>query len=241
LTTSRLLPRIGLPMTTPDTSSDPAIGGPVGHRCARATILRQLKRDGSATVAELASGLASSLNTARHHLRELEADGSVSHERTLHGVGAPVFSYRLSPQGHSLFPDRYAGTVTHLLDHLTESQGRVASVAVLEAHFGRLGARLAEATRAVPPVERGEMIARLLEAEGFMASWEPSADGGTLTEHNCPHRVVAERFPELCLAEEAFLAQAFGGSVERRSRIAEGCGCCRYRITLPTTLPEDAA
>lgn len=213
-----------------------------GHRGARGAILRHLKREGAATATALAAALECSLNAVRHHLRELELEGSVVHDRTVQGVGAPIFSYRLSQQGHTLFPDRYAGTVEHLLDHLVDSQGRSASLAVLQDFFSRLGHRLATMVAGVPGPERGAAIARLLDEEGFMASWEPSAEGGgTLTEYNCPHRIVAERFPEICVAEEAFLAQAFGGQVERRSRIAAGCGSCCYRITSAEPASERAS
>jgi predicted ArsR family transcriptional regulator len=74
-----------------------------------------------------------------------------------------------------------------------------------------------------------------------MATWEPTPDGGRLVEHNCPHRLIAERFPEVCAAEEAFLAQAFGGTVERQSHIAAGCGSCSYQVTLNSSGTGGAA
>ena len=73
-----------------------------------------------------------------------------------------------------------------------------------------------------------------------MATWAAVENGGLLTESNCPHRVIAERFPELCEAEEAFLAKVFGASIERRSRIAGGCGTCTYHVAFGDTEGEDA-
>ena len=204
---------------------------PIGHRGTRAAVLLELKRTGVATAASLAASLGCAVNTVRHHLKELEADDLVTHDRAHHGVGAPQHAYRLSAGGHALFPDRYAETLAQLLDHLTESEGRDASVAWLRAHYGALGERIRADVEMLAPHARGEQIARALDGEGFMATWQPSADGGTLTEHNCPHRLVAERFPEVCADEEAFLARAFGATVERQSRIASGCGCCSYHIT----------
>ena len=44
-------------------------------------------------------------------------------------------------------------------------------------------------------------------------------------------RAVAERFPEVCAAEETFLAEFLGAVVERRKHIASGASCCEYCVT----------
>jgi len=215
--------------------------GPIGHRGTRASVLLQLKRDGVATAAEIAAALDCSLNTVRHHLKELEGSGLVTHDRISHGVGAPAHGYRLSRNGHELFPDRYADTVSRLLDHVVQLQGREASVALLQAHYGALGERICAETAGLTTNERGEHIARALDGEGYMATWRPAPDGGMLIEHNCPHRVVAERFPEVCADEEAFLSRAFGATVQRQSHIAAGCGCCSYHVTISAPAAEGPA
>jgi DeoR family suf operon transcriptional repressor len=209
-----------------------ALTGPVGHRGPRGTILLHLKREGGASAGDLAEALGYSLNAVRHHLKELEADGVVGYDRTPKGVGAPAHVYHLTAKGHALFPDRYERTVADLLDHLVATEGRAAAVAVLEQQYAALAARLEVETRGVSPDRRGEVVARVLDAEGYMATWVAAATGGLLTEHHCPHRLIAERFPEVCAAEEKFLAQVFGAPIERRSRMAGGCGTCSYRIAL---------
>lgn len=206
--------------------------GPLGHRGPRGVILLHLKREGGATAGDLAEALGYSLNAVRHHLKELEADGAITWDRTPKGVGAPAHVYRLSAKGHALFPDRYERTVADLLDHLVATEGRAAAVALLEQQYAALASRLEAETRGVSAERRGEVVARVLDAEGYMATWVAAATGGLLTEHNCPHRLIAERFPEVCAAEEKFLGQVFGAPIERRSRIAGGCGTCSYKIAL---------
>jgi hypothetical protein len=44
-------------------------------------------------------------------------------------------------------------------------------------------------------------------------------------------RAVAEKFPEVCVAEERFLAEFLGAVVERRQHIASGASCCEYCVT----------
>ena len=224
-----------------DEAVAPSSPGPVGHHGTRAAVLLELKRVGVATAASLADRLDCAVNTVRHHLKELEADDLVQHDRAHHGVGAPLHVYRLSATGHGLFPDRYAGTLSHLLDHVVQLQGRAASVALLQAHYAVLGDRICAETADLDRDARGGHIARALDGEGFMATWQPAPDGGVLTEHNCPHRLVAERFPEVCADEEAFLARAFGATVQRQSRIASGCGCCSYHISGDAAAPEGGA
>lgn len=212
--------------------AEPSVqGAPVGHRGPRGLILLHLKAEAGATAAELAEELGCSLNAVRHHLKELEAEGVVAYDRTPKGVGAPAHTYRLTEMGHRLFPDRYARTVVELLEHLVDTEGREAAVALLEHQYEVLAERLHAATRGLSGKARGEAVARLLTDEGYLAVWEGDGCEGVLTEHHCPHRLVAERFPEICAAEERVLSQAFGVTIERRSRIAGGCGTCSYEIS----------
>lgn len=220
---------------TPVASSDPDVLAatgivPLGLRGPRGDILLYLKREGRGTAKELAGGLGFSLNAVRHHLKELESEGVVCYERAHRGVGAPAHAYRLSSTGHGLFPDRSARTVADLLDHVVATEGRQAAVALLKAQYRTLEQRLLAETAGMDPSARAHTIAQVLHAEGYMATWEAADDGGLLTESNCPHRLIVERFPELCDAEEAFLTQVFGAAVVRRSRIAGGCGTCTYRV-----------
>src|SRR5688500_5825425 len=56
-----------------------------------------------------------------------------------------------------------------------------------------------------------------------------------LTEHNCAIRLIAERFPEVCAAEERFIADLLGAPVTRQAHIAKGANCCEYCITEQVT------
>ena len=163
---------------TPVVSAPGSASAPLGLNRARAAVLRQLKQAGVATAATLAAALDCSLNAVRHHLKELEADELVVYDPAHHGVGAPAHAYRLSPKGHALFPERYAGALAHLLDHLVKLQGHDAPAALLQAHYGAIGTRICAETAELAHEARGEHIARALDEEGFMATWEPATGGG---------------------------------------------------------------
>jgi len=203
---------------------------PLGQKGQRGVVLVHLKRAQRLTAKELAARLRVSLNAARHHLKELEAEGLVVYEREHRGVGAPAFAYRLSPAGEALFPRRYEETLTALLDQMVERDGREAAVALLASYFGGLTRRLQiELADATQP-ERLRALGRVLSEEGYMAEVTALAGSGTLTEHNCAIPAVAERFPEICAAEARFLADVLGVEVDRREHMLNGCSACEYHV-----------
>jgi DeoR family suf operon transcriptional repressor len=210
-------------------------GMPTGQKGQRGLVLTQLKRAQPLTARELAVRLGVSLNAARHHLKELEAEGLVSYNREHRGVGAPVFTYRLSPAGEELFPRRYGDALTALLRAVVEREGRGAAVGLLESYFAALAARMRAQLAGVPRSERLAVVARLLSEEGYMAEAGPGERSpeehvAVLTEHNCAIPAVAERFPEICAAEARVLAEVLGAEVERTEHMLSGCPACAYRV-----------
>jgi len=208
-----------LPLANPDF--------PLGHKGQRAAVLVQLKRSQPLTAKELAARLGVSLNAARHHLKELEVEGLVRYDRSRRGVGAPAFSYRLSPAGEALFPRRYQETLTSLLDQIVEREGREAAVALLDSHLARLAAQLKTELAGLSDAERLAAVARVRSEQGYMAE---ALAPGVLTEHNCAIQAVAEQFPEICAAEAKFLEDVLGAEVDRRGHILSGCAACEYHV-----------
>lgn len=223
----------------------PAPSAPLpGLRGPRGSILVQLKRAPDLTARDLGGILGYSLNGVRHHLKELEAEGLVEYRRRHHGVGAPVYVYRLTAGGEALFPRRYEATLLEFLDHVVARDGREAAVQVLESHFTTLASKLGGSLADASPRRRLEIVTAALTDEGYMAEWRGQHDSSfaTLTEHNCAVKAVAERFPELCQAEARFLEFVLGGPVERRAHMLTGCGACEYLVRLePPTEPKENA
>ena len=213
---------------TPSTDKSPSF--PLGLKGVRGLVLVELKRASRLTAKELASRLGISLNAVRHHLKELEADALVEYQRQHRGVGAPTFAYRLSSAGEGLFPRRYEATLTELLDHVVEREGRATAVAVLEARYAALTRRLQGELVGATPAQRMAAVTQLLSDEGYMAEGTTSAATGTLIEHNCAIQAVAQRFPEICAAEARFIAAALNAEVDRHEHILSGCSACEYRV-----------
>ena len=216
-------------------SSETTRWAPRGQKGPRAAILVELKRSPGLTAMELAERLGASLNAIRHHIKELEADSLVEHDRCRKGVGAPVFLYRLASEGEALFPRRYEETLMQLLRGLVEREGREAAIAMLASQFDSLESSLATRLTETSPEERLEVVTRALADEGFMPEWRSTPDGSALMEHNCAILAVAEQFPEVCDAEERFLSRTLGADIERRSHILSGCGACGYNVRFRPT------
>jgi DeoR family suf operon transcriptional repressor len=212
-----------------------------GHKGARGAILLELKRGQQLTAKNLSLRLGISLNAIRHHLKELEAESLIEYERQHRGVGAPAFAYRLTAAGESLFPRRYEATLTQLLDHLVEREGRAAAVEVLEARYATLTRRLQEELAGASPAERLAAVTRQLSADGYMAEATATPDAAVLIEHNCAIQAVAERFPEICAAEARFLAAVLGAEVDRQEHILSGCRACEYRVRFSPPAPAAGA
>jgi DeoR family transcriptional regulator, suf operon transcriptional repressor len=202
----------------------------VGHKGLRGAVLVELKKGHRLTAKDLAARLQTSLNAVRHHLKELEAQSLIEYERQHRGVGAPAFAYKLTPAGEALFPRRYEATLSELLDHVVEREGRSGAVAALEARYAALTRRLQDQLAGASPTERMAAVARLLSDDGYMAEANASSGGGTLIEHNCAVQAVAERFPEICAAEARFLSAVLGAEVQRQEHILSGCSACEYRV-----------
>ena len=217
---------------------------PAAYRGPRGEVLLELKRSGRLTARELGTRLGLSPNAVRHHLKELEAAGLIAYVRQPHGVGAPVFAYHLSAAGEALFPQRYKETLTALLDHVVARDGREAAVAFLAGYYDELARRIAPELEGASPAERMAIVARVRNDDGYMAEGQATFCCGTLTEHHCAIRAVSERFPEVCAAEERFLAEVLGGKVERKLHLLGGDAACQYQVRFPreqaTDSPENA-
>jgi DeoR family transcriptional regulator, suf operon transcriptional repressor len=208
------------------------------HKGLRREVLLELKRAQPRTAKQLAATLGVSVNAVRHHLKELQAEALVAYGREQRGVGAPTFAYRLSAAGEALFPRAYEETLTQLLERVAEKGGRGAAVELFEDHYRELASKLAVELEGAPQSQRVALVARLMNDQGYMAEWREAAGVFQLAEHNCAIRAVAERFPEVCAAEEKFLREVLGAAVERRTHIASGCNACEYAITFGPSGPS---
>jgi DeoR family suf operon transcriptional repressor len=213
-----------------------AVNAPVGYRGTRGEILTALKKAQPLTAKELADRFGVTPNALRRHLKELEHEGIVRYQREIRGVGGPVFAFSLTEKGEALFPKAYEDTLAGVLDLVRQEQGEEGLLRLFQRRWDDI-ARVARPELEQLPVEqRAARLAELLTSLGYMAEAHPvSGTLPVLTEHNCAIRVVAERFPEVCAAEQRFIADLLGTPVTRQAHIAKGANCCEYCIERSAT------
>lgn len=232
---------------------------PAGYRGLRGSILVALKKAQPLTATELAVQFGVSGTALRKHLRQLEDGGVVEFTREVRGVGAPTSVYSLTQEGEELFPRSYAATLVDALEAVRSSAGDEGVNAFFRRRWERITQQAAPLLDSLELPERVRLLGELMTAHGYMAEVnaasqgesEPAATAGThaaiegtvsvtaspgddaitLTSHNCPLRVVAERFPDACAVEHEYLAEVLDANVVRRSRIVDGCNACCYTIT----------
>lgn len=201
-------------------------------------LVTALKHAGEATADELAAQLGVTVSAVRQQLDGLAADGLVAWRPQARGRGRPTHLYRLTRAAEPLFPKAYGGLTTELLGYVAD-----ADPALVDEIFDRRRQRRYEAARARLATvgddfdSRVAELARILDEDGYLASWEARPDGSfRIVEHNCAVLDVAERYGQACSSEIAFLREALPDArIERVSHMIAGAHSCAYKVT---RLPE---
>lgn len=200
----------------------------------RQRIVEALKRNGGATVDQLASHMGLVPVTVRAHLAILERDGLVfGEEERTGGAGRPHILYQLTEKGEELFPRHYDRLANNLLDHLVATQGADRVIGMLESiainvaseHEGRLASK--------PFDERVREAAAILTQQGCTAEYSESGGAYQVDIYNCPYRKVASEHPQVCTLETQLLKTLTRGRVLETVNTSPRGAICSYQV-LPT-------
>lgn len=212
-----------------------SLSAPAGYRGTRGDILTALKKSQPLTAKELAERFGVTANALRRHLKELELEGIVRYRREVRGVGGPVYAFSLTEAGEALFPRAYDQALSEVLDLVRQQQGDDVLLQLFQRRWDDIARVARPELERLPVDQRARRLAELLTSLGYMAEAQPIASAlPVLTEHNCAIRAIAERFPEVCAAEERFIADLLGAPVTRQAHIAKGANCCEYCIAQDT-------
>jgi predicted ArsR family transcriptional regulator len=212
-------------------------------RRTRDRVTTLLLEEGPQTASELAARLGVSPAAVRRHLDALTAQGRVE-ERSggpggsaaHRGRGRPARRFHLTDAGRSAFPHAYDDLALTALRYVAAAGGPEAVREVAEQQLSGLEQRCSAAVEhaarssAGAPVDRAQVLAEALTAEGYAASASAISSGGQLCQHHCPVAHVAAEFPQLCEAETAVISRLVGTHVQRLATIAHGDGICTTHI-----------
>ena len=208
-------------------------------QATRQRILELLRGKRISTVDELATELALTPVTVRHHLDIMKSEGLVESPEVRHRdtPGRPQYTFRLTQSAQSHFPKNYQAfahlMVSEIRENLPEEDmerilagvaSRMAAEAVREAHLP--GAD-------TPIEERLEAAVRYLNARGYEASWEQLKAGQfVLRTRNCPYHELSHSHGEFCLLDVTLVSQLLGAPAVVEDRISAGGASCSYVLTL---------
>jgi len=201
----------------------------------RRAVLYALRRRGEAGVEELAEQLQMTHSGVRQHLNVLSEEGlveAVEEDPPSPRRGRRTLRYSVTPEADHLFPKAYGELTNELLGYLDDAdptllaslfeRRREHRIAGARAHLeplDGLGARVAE-------------LARILDADGYLAGVEEIAGGYLIVERNCAIWAVAQRYGHACVSELEFIQAALPeAEVRRVAHLVAGARQCAYEVT----------
>jgi len=200
----------------------------------RKVILEILKREGHATVGELANRLEMAPVSVRHHLDLLIGDGLVYTPRVRRrsGAGRPQQVYALTPEANAYFPNNYRELAHHSLDALKNALSDDQFLAVMAQMAAEVAAKAPQDLQDLPPRERVRVVADFLTEQGYMAGCELGEREAILHTCHCPYNHLTQPHPELCHMDLILVSLLTGLEPQRIAHIAEGDIRCSYLIPL---------
>lgn len=195
-------------------------------------IIMLLKKAGGLTAEDLSKRVGITPMGVRQHLLSLERKGMVNFESRKHGIGRPVFIYRLTDRADEIFPKDYDNFSLDLLQDIESMDGRQKVSELFKARKLRnIKEKLALLNRTKDFNERLKALVASMEAEGYILELNDGAKGEVvLRQYNCPISRIATRYKEACAYELEMLSEVLGRQVERTSSLAQGDACCEFHI-----------
>jgi predicted ArsR family transcriptional regulator len=225
-----------------------AAAGSDGH--TRRAIVRLLLESGSITASEVGERLGLSAAGVRRHLDALidagDAESVSAAPWQQVGRGRPAKRYRLTAAGRAKLDHAYDDLASAAMRQLREVGG---DDAVRTFARRRIDAILAGVDPAEGPGEASVeaaagRIANALTKAGYVATTTRVGGpihGVQICQHHCPVAHVAEKFPELCEAEQQAMSEVLGTHVQLLATIVNGdCACTTHVPLMPAPSPRPA-
>src|SRR6202023_3345832 len=197
-------------------------------------VLYTLKSRGPRGTRPLARAIGMTEVGVRQHLAKLHGEGLVAFDDQAGEVGRPKRMWRLTPKGHSRFPDTHGDLTVSLIEGIRSVFGAAGLDRLIEARQEAGVATYRQALEPHPDLgDRVGVLARLRTVEGYMAEFEMQGDGSfLLIENHCPICAAAKTCQGFCRSELELFQAAFGAdvSVTRQEHLLSEGRRCVYRI-----------
>jgi predicted ArsR family transcriptional regulator len=195
-------------------------------------IIMLLKRTEGMTAEDMSRQIGITPMGIRQHLLSLERKGMVEYEARKHGIGRPVFMYKLTHKADDVFPKGYDRFAVEVLKDIESLDGRNKVDELFRIRKDRLlKDRMGLMEQGLEFPDRVKALSRILQQEGYFVELkENGRDSFLLNQFNCPLSKVATYYPEACKYELELYNELFGKSVLRNSCMAQGDPSCTFLI-----------
>jgi predicted ArsR family transcriptional regulator len=166
----------------------------------------------------------------------LENAGLIETTLERRGVGRPHCVYSLTASADVFFPKEYGALANHLIDSITELDGKTKLARIFEHMKDAAVAKHSPRVAGKRLRQRVAEMAKIMTEAGYMAEWE-QLDQRTfqITEHNCAIACVAQQYQHACVCELAMFGELLQATVNRQTHIVAGDPCCRYMVQAQQT------
>lgn len=196
-------------------------------------LLFLIKTRGPQTAVALGELVGTTSVAVRQHMEKLAQQGLVISEDRRESVGRPKKYWQLTDKGNQRFPDRHADLTIEMINSVIETFGE----AGLDKLIAKREMRSLEIYNANMD-QKSELgvkvktLAKIREAEGYMAEVEAVDGGYLLHENHCPICIAASTCQGFCKSELNLFQTVLGdkADVRRESHIVSGARRCTYRI-----------
>ncbi|MGA7193348.1 MAG: winged helix-turn-helix transcriptional regulator [Anaerolineales bacterium] len=199
---------------------------------SRQRVLNYLKKQRSASAAQIGRALNMSAATVRHHLSIMLSDGRI----TIIGAkrsgerGRPVKLYKLSEK---YLGDNFALLSDAVLNEMLKKLSPAKQKEVIHAIAKRFALQFDANDLNFPMAKQLSLIIEKLNAYHYQARWEAGADGPRILFAHCPYAAIIEKHPELCQMDEILLGKLMNVTTHQLAKIDQqsaGSPYCIFRF-----------
>ena len=196
-------------------------------KSTRDRILQTLLKKPGSTINDLAEAVGINPISVRHHLTNLQVEGSVNAEEERHGVGRPRLIYSLTEDGMEKFPTRYLRLTSRLLDQLKSTLPQTMVSKLFTEMATSLAEDYTEQMQGLSMEERLDLISN---------EWEKTEDQYRIHEITCPYLQIGQSHPEVCSVDQTLISKMLAVPAEKVQCILDGSAHCTYVVQSVATV-----
>jgi len=200
----------------------------------RRAVLYALRRRGQATAADIARQLQMTSSGARQHLAALVDEGlaeATERPRPAGQRGRPQLEYTVTDKADGLFPKAYGELTNELLGYVADADSGLVDTVFERRRDERVRNATQRLARCRSLKAKVAELTRILDDDGYLATWEEMPGGFRIVEHNCAIWAVAQRYGQACTSEIDFIRTVLpDASVERVQHMVAGGPHCAYEV-----------